>query len=126
MEQLIKEFLSKKNFAVVGSFKNEQKVAYRIFKNLKSRGYNVYPVNPNIKEIEGQKCYRSILDLPNEVEVVNLVTPPEVSLQVLKQCLEKGIKNVWFQPGASNKEVIKFCEENSINVVYDVCVMMYK
>ncbi|MFN3550735.1 MAG: CoA-binding protein [Endomicrobiia bacterium] len=124
MDDLIKEFLSKKTFAVVGSFKNEQKVAYKIFRNLRSRGYEVYPVNPNIKEIDGIKCYPNIKDLPIVVDVVDLVTPPEVSLEIVKQCLEKGIKMVWLQPGAENEEVINFCKKNGIKIIHNTCIMM--
>ncbi|MEN3014005.1 MAG: CoA-binding protein [Endomicrobiia bacterium] len=125
MEDLIKEFLSKKNFAVVGSFRNEQKIAYKIFRNLKERGYNVYPVSISAKEVDGVKCYKSILELPEDVEVVDVVTPPEVSLEIVKQCFKKGIKNIWLQPGAESKEVIKFCKDNSIKVVYETCIMMH-
>lgn len=121
---LIKEFLSKKIFAVAGSFRNEQKVAYKIFRNLKLKGYEVYPVNPNVKEVDGVKCYPSIKDLPVVVDVVNLVTPPEVSLEIVKQCVEKGINMVWLQPGAENEEVINFCKENNIKVIHNTCIMM--
>ncbi len=124
MNNLIKEFLSKKTFAVVGSFKNEQKVAYRIFKNLRSRGYEVYPVNPNIKEVDGVRCYSSIKDLPVVVDVVNFVTPPKVSLEIVKQCLEKRINMIWLQPGAESEEVINFCKQHNIKVIHNICIMM--
>ncbi|MCX7957263.1 MAG: CoA-binding protein [Endomicrobia bacterium] len=125
MQDLIKEILSKKNFAVVGSFRNEQKVAYRIFRHLKSKGYNVYAVSKTTSRVDEDICYRTILDLPQNIEVVDIVTPPEVSLEIVKQCVSKGVKYVWLQPGAESNEVIEFCRNNDINVVYGTCIMMY-
>lgn len=124
MQELIKEFLSQKSFAVVGSFKNETKVAYKIFRFLKQKGYEVYPVNPNVKEVDGEKCYPLILDLPKTVDVVDLVTPPSATEEIVKQCLQKGIKYIWMQPGAESEKAIEFCKENDIKVIYNTCIMM--
>ena len=124
MQELIKEFLSQKSFVVVGSFKNETKVAYKIFRFLKQKGYEVYPVNPNVKEIDGVKCYPSILDLPKTVDVVDLVTPPSATEEIVKQCLQKGIKYIWMQPGAESEKAVEFCKQNDIKVIYGTCLMM--
>ncbi len=126
MQELIKEFLSQKKFAVVGSFRNESKYAYKILKDLKEKKYEVYPVNPNIKEVEGLKCYPTVLDLPEQVDVVDIVTPPPVTEEIVKQCLQKGIMRVWIQPGAESEKAIKFCQENNIKVVYNACLMLGK
>lgn len=93
-----KDFLSKNVFAVAGSFKDESKYAFQIFRRLKSIGKKVYPVNKTIKEVEGEKAYKSIKEIPDKVEVVNLVTPPEISLKIAKECKELGIKFIWAQP----------------------------
>ncbi|MBN2119539.1 MAG: CoA-binding protein [Candidatus Omnitrophica bacterium] len=124
MNSLVKDFLSQKKFAVVGSFRNESKVAWRILKTLKNKGYEVIPVNPRLKEVEGLTCYASIKDIPQGIDVVDIVTPPEVSQKVVRDCRDKGIKRVWLQPGAESKEVIEFCRENGINVVYNLCLML--
>ncbi|MFN3527634.1 MAG: CoA-binding protein [Candidatus Altarchaeaceae archaeon] len=136
LENLIKEMLSKKNFAVVGSFRSAEKYAYKIANDLTKKGYKVYLVNRNFKigeefiplnneeNLKGLKCYPSVLDLPDDIEVVNIVTPPEVTEEIVKQCLKKGIKYVWMQPGAESENAIKFCKENNINVVYNACVML--
>jgi predicted CoA-binding protein len=124
MQDLIKEILSQKSFAVVGSFRNETKVAYKIFRYLRQKGYEVYPINPTTKEIDGVKCYPSILDLPKPVDVVDLVTPPSVTEEIVKQCLQKGIKYVWMQPGAESEKAVEFCKENNIKVIYGTCIMM--
>lgn len=124
MQDLVKDFLKQSRFAVVGSFRNESKYAYRILKTLKDKGYEVYPINPRLKEVEGVACYVSVKDIPVVVDVADIVTPPEITKKVVRECREKGITRVWLQPGAESKEVIKFCKENNIKVVYNLCVMM--
>ena len=126
MKDLIDEFMAQKIFAVAGSFRNEEKVAYKILKDLKARGYKVYLVNPQSKEVDGLKCYPSIIDIPEVVDVVDLVTPSSATEQIVKQCLEKGIKRVWIQPGAESETAIKYCNENNIKVVYNACIMKDK
>ena len=124
MENLVKDFLNQKSFAIAGSFRNETKYAYRIFKKLKEKGYTVFPVNPRGGEIEGSKCYPNIKDIPVGIDVVNIVTPPKVTRNIVKDCKERGVKRVWFQPGAEDKEAIDFCRQNNIDIVYGLCVML--
>jgi len=124
MDKLVKDFLSQRSFAVVGSFRNESKYAYRIFKTLKEKGYQVYPVNPGMNEVDGVRCYSNIKDIPTSVDVVNIVTPPAITANIVKQCKELNIHRAWIQPGAESKEVIDFCKNSDIKVVYDLCVMI--
>ncbi len=84
MKELIKEFMTKKRFAVIGATDNEEKYGDRIFKNLTKRGYEVCPVNPNLKEIEGVRCYPTLADVPVKVDVVDFVVPPKVTESILK------------------------------------------
>lgn len=123
-EKLIKSFLEQKTFAVVGSFRNETKYAYKIFKSLTEKGYEVFPVNPGIQEVEGRTCYKTISDIPYDVDVVNIVTPPAITEGIVRECLRKGIKRVWLQPGAENHAVITFCHDNNIELIHGICVML--
>jgi len=124
MENLVKDFLKQKKFAVVGSFRNETKYAYKILKALVKKGYEVYPVNPRFSDVDGVKCYKSVSDIPFDIDVVNVVTPPSVTETIIKECREKSIKRVWLQPGAENEAAIKFCRDNDINVIHGLCVML--
>jgi len=123
VQELVNDFLKQRRFAVIGSFRNESKYAYKILKTLKNEKYEVYPVNPQIKEVEGLACYASVKDIPVVCDVADIVTPPKITERVVGECKEKGITRVWLQPGAESKEVIKFCRENGIKVVYGLCVM---
>lgn len=118
------EFLSKKIFAVAGSFKDETKYAYQIYKKLKKIGKKVYPVNPGTSTVDGEKCYASVKEIKDAIEVVNLVTPPSVSLKIARECKEKGINYIWAQPGASDKKLEDFCKENNINLLHNICVLI--
>jgi len=124
MENLVKDFLKQKNFAVVGSFRSEAKFAYKILVNLIGKGYEVFPVNPRIREVEGRVCYKTISDIPYSVDVANIVTPPLITEGILKECLQKGIKRAWLQPGAESQAAIKFCDDNNIKVIHGICVML--
>lgn len=124
MEDLIKEFMAKKKFAVIGATDNAEKYGNRIFKNLISRGYEVYPVNPNLKEIEGVKCYPSLSDIPVKVDVVDFVVPPKVTESILKECKKLGLDHIWLQPGSESDAAIAFCRDNKLKVVYGTCVML--
>ncbi|MDD4980113.1 MAG: CoA-binding protein [Candidatus Omnitrophica bacterium] len=124
MENLIKDFLQQKRFAVIGSFRNKEKFAYRILANLIEKGYEVFPVNPRLKEIEGRTCYKTISDIPYSVDAANIVTPPLVTKNILKECLQKGIKKAWLQPGAESQDAIQFCHDNDIKVIHSMCIML--
>jgi predicted CoA-binding protein len=124
MQEVIKEFMSQKRFAVIGATDNPQKYGNQIVKNLKSRGYEVYPVNPRLKEVEGFSCYPSLADIPVTVDVVDFVVPPEATEGILRQCLELGLNRIWLQPGSESEKAIAFCHENNLKVVHSVCVML--
>jgi predicted CoA-binding protein len=124
MQELIKEFIKQKRFAVIGASDNPEKYGNRIVKNLKARGYEVYPVNPRLKELEGLACFSSLADIPCQVDVVDFVVPPAVTEGILKQCVELGLTRIWLQPGSESEAAIDYCRENNLHVVYNVCVMM--
>jgi predicted CoA-binding protein len=124
MQELIKEFMNQKRFAVVGATDNPQKYGNQVVKNLKSRAYEVYPVNPRLKEVEGLSCYPALADIPVKVDVVDFVVPPEATEEILKQCRELGLSRIWLQPGSESEKAIAFCHENNLKVVHSVCVML--
>ena len=124
MEDLIKEFMAQKRFAIVGATDNPEKYGNQIFKNLRARGYEVYPVNPRLKELEGVKCYASLDDIPVKVDIVDFVVPPEVTELTLQECKRLGLNRIWLQPGSESEAAIDYCHKNNMKVVHDVCVML--
>ena len=126
MEDLIKEFINQRVWAVVGASTNPSKYGYKIFRDLHQAGYTVYGVNAHGGEIEGQALYRSLADLPEKPAVVDTVVPPHVTEQVVRQCAELGLTRVWMQPGSESEEAIEFCRQHGIQVVYGTCAMVRK
>ncbi|MDD5037755.1 MAG: CoA-binding protein [Dehalococcoidales bacterium] len=124
MQDLIEEFMSQRKFAVVGATNDVRKFGNQIVKNLKSRGYEVYPVNPNLKELEGLTCYANLSDIPDKVDVVDFVVWPGVTREILKECQELGLDRIWLQPGSESEAAITYCHENNLKVVHDACVMV--
>jgi predicted CoA-binding protein len=124
-ENLIKAFLYRENiFAVAGASRNPEKYGHQVYRDLRNAGYRVYCVNPNADEVLGNKCYPSLEALPVKPDVVDVVVPPKITEQLVKSCKKLGITKVWMQPGSESETAIKFCEENSIDVVHGVCVMV--
>ncbi|EHR78716.1 CoA-binding protein [Thermococcus litoralis DSM 5473] len=117
----VKEF---KKIALVGASKNPAKYGNIILKDLLSKGFEVLPVNPNYDEIEGLKCYRSVKELPKDVDVIVFVVPPKVGLQVAKEAVEAGFKKLWFQPGAESEEIREFLERAGVEYSFGKCIMV--
>jgi predicted CoA-binding protein len=123
IQELAKEFMVQKRFALVGATANASKNGYRIFKNLTRRGYEVYPVNPGLEELEGVRCYHSLAEIPVRVDVVDFVVPPKVTEATLKECQRLGLDRIWLQPGSESQAALDFCRENKMRVVHGICVM---
>ena len=126
MEDLIQEFIDQRVWVVVGASLNPEKYGNKIFRDLRAAGYIVYGVNPGGGEIEGQRLYPTLADLPEEPVVVDIVVPPRVTEEIVRQCAELGLERVWMQPGSESEEAIRLCQENGIKTVYNACAMIRK
>jgi len=120
---LEEQMLEKKIWAVVGASENPEKFGCKIYKKLKSEGYTVYPVNPNYKTIDGETCYSSLSALPEKPDVVDMVVAPRHGKDVIIEAAKLGIKNIWFQPGTYNEEILGIARENNLNIVQG-CVLV--
>lgn len=119
----IMEILSMKNVAVVGMSKDPAKDAHLIPKYLINHTYNVIPVNPTADEILGRKCYKSLLEVPNKIDIVDVFRPSEHVPPIVKDAIAKGVKLVWMQLGINNKEAADEALKHGIDVVYNRCMM---
>lgn len=124
MQKLIDTMFEHKSWAVVGATDNKEKFGYKILKALKNSGYTVYPVNPGYDTVAGEKCYKSVADIPFEVDCVDVVVAPVHALKAIDSCLEKGVSKIWFQPGTYNDEVIQKALAGGLDTVYDHCVLV--
>ncbi len=121
----VDSFFTSNSFAVVGATPRTQKFGYKVFKRLQKLGKRVFPIHPKASEIEGEKVYASLAELPEIPEAVNIIVPHTVTEKTVRQCKELGIKKVWIQPGAESDDAISFCNENGIDLVYNDCVLVH-
>lgn len=126
MRDHIKAAVNERVWAVVGASNNREKFGNRIFRDLRAAGYKVYPVNPNEEEVEGDRAYASVADLPEKPAVVDVVVPSWVGQKVARETAEAGIPYFWLQPGAESDELIANAEELGLKVIHNACAMVEK
>jgi predicted CoA-binding protein len=117
------EMLKKKVWAVVGASTDPDRFGYKLYMKLKENGYKVYPVNPGYDEVDGDKCYPSLSDLPELPDVIDMVVNPRIGRNIVEEAAQLGIKYIWLQPGTYNDELIKQIEEKNISYVKN-CVLV--
>jgi len=113
-----------RRIALVGATKNPTKYGNIILKDLLGKGFEILPVNPNYDEIEGLKCYKSVKELPKDVDVIVFVVPPRVGLEVAKEAVEAGFKKPWFQPRAESEDIRQFLEKAGVDYSFERCIMV--
>lgn len=121
----IHEFLEPRKMAMAGVSRNPKKFGGTIFKDLKEKGFDLFPINPNADEIQGVKCYKSVDELPDDVTRLFIVTPKSETLSVAKSAIEKKIKMIWIQQKSDTPEVVKIIKDAGITLIYKKCIMMF-
>lgn len=127
---IIKEIFEKYNtIAVYGMSTNEGKAAHYVPVFLLNKGYKIIPINPVADEIAKQKVYKNILDIPDEIEILNVFRPSQHCFDVVKEAVKRknlkgDIKLIWLQEGIINSEAENLAKENGIEFIQDRC--MYK
>jgi predicted CoA-binding protein len=124
-KKIIEDFFESGNIAVVGATDNKQKFGYTIYSELKSKGFNVFPVNSGKEMINGDKCYKSLGELPQNVDNAVLVIKPEKTAPVIEEAAHANIKRIWMQQGSESDEAVKLCSSKNIPVIQKKCVLMY-
>lgn len=122
MVKIKEEMLEKKVWVVAGVTAIKDRFGYKIWKTLKEHNYETYGVNPNYDEIEGEKIYHSVTDLPKKVDVLDMVVGPKIAIKTLEEAKEANIEYIWFQPGSYNNEVLEKAKELGFKILYDDCV----
>jgi uncharacterized protein len=133
IDELVKEFLSQKKIAVVGVSDRRETGCNANYRKFKSCGYQVYAVNPHIKRFDGDPCYPDLKSIPEKPNAVFILANPEITSEIVKQCVDLGIKHVWMhcmmgiKPGLApsmtsvSSEAVRICSENGISVIPGSC-----
>ncbi|MBI1897513.1 MAG: CoA-binding protein [Acidobacteria bacterium] len=129
MPSSVAEFLAGKRFAVAGVSRQPQQAANAIYRKLYSSGFEVFPVNPHATETEGVRCYPDLASIPGSIDGVVVATHPRNALDVVGQCVEKGVRQVWFHrsfgAGSVSSEAVVECKARSIQCIVGGCPLMY-
>ena len=123
------EFLAQSRIAVAGVSRDPKQPANLIYRRLRDAGHEVFAVNPNAEEVEGDRCYAAVTELPDHVDGVVIVTPPEASAAVVEDCALAGVPRVWLHrgigPGSVSEQAIEACRAHGIAVIPGGCPNMF-
>ena len=125
MNPVIQDFLDAKRIAVVGASRSGKKFGNTASAELKARGYQVYLVHPEAKEIDGEPCYPNLASLQDKVDGVWICVPPKQAGQVLREAVEAGFTKIWLQQGSESPEVLALAKELGVVPVSGKCILMY-
>jgi predicted CoA-binding protein len=122
---LIDAFLAEPALAVVGVSRSGKGFGNAAARELRRKGYRVYTVNPQADLVDGERCYRSLTDLPEPVGGVLVVVPSEQGMEVVRQAAAAGITRVWLQQGAESPRLKHMCAELGLETVAGECILMF-
>ena len=109
--------------AVVGLSSDPRRHSNEVASYLRSKGYRIIHVNPNETEVFGEKAYPSLLDVPDEIDAVDVFRRAEHTPEVARQAVAVGAKVLWLQSGIVNDEARRIAEEAGLDVVMGLCMM---
>lgn len=115
----IHAFLSGDAFAVVGVSTDRAKYGNKVLRNYLQAGRRVAAVHPRESVVEGVPCLPSVDALPEGIHGLSVVTPPAVAVDIVEAAARKGIRHVWFQPGASSETAVVRARELGLNCLAD-------
>jgi len=121
-EEIVEILKKARKIAVVGLSPKEERDSNKVARYLLDQGYEVIPVNPGQKEILGLKCYKSLEDIPFDVDMADLFINPKKVSPIVEQAIEKKIPVIWMQLGVVNNEAARKARQAGAKVVMNRCV----
>lgn len=120
---MLKEILkNSKTIAVVGHSDKPERTSYKVAQYLRRAGYKVYPVNPAVKTIDGQPCFASVKDIPDNIDIVNVFRQSEHLEGVVDDAIAAKAKVVWAQLGVTSEAAAKKASDANIPIIMDRCI----
>lgn len=121
----INNFLSAEKIAFFGVSGSGKKFSNEIYKTMIEKGYKLYPINPNSKNINGIECVEKFSDLKEDIKFGIFMTPKSITKDLISDAHSKGLEYIWIQPGSESLETLEFCYDNKIKVITNQCILMY-
>lgn len=119
-----KELLEKaQNVVVIGSTQNKEKYGYKIYKKLKELNKNVVGISPIYKEIDGERTYLHLKDVPFEIDLAVFVVHPKHGIAYVEECAELKIQEIWLQPGTYDDAFLERINERGL-YAHKACVLV--
>ena len=132
LEKKVDDFLAQKRIAVAGVSRshNQHPAGNLIYQRLKKTGHDVFAVNPNMQMFEGDRCYPDLRSIPGGVDGVVIITRPETTDKIVRDCNDAGVRRVWMHQSAAkgssvSRQAVDFCHQHEISVIAGACPMMY-
>jgi predicted CoA-binding protein len=128
--QTIRDMLSAANkenprtIAVIGLSEDPHKPSHYVSAYMQQHGYKIYPVNPSLSEVLGERSYASLADLPVKPDIVNIFRLPKFIPAIVDEMIQLGLPNLWVQQGIVNLDAATHAEAAGIHVVMDRCIMV--
>ncbi|GAB4337514.1 MAG: CoA-binding protein [Calditrichia bacterium] len=122
VNQNIPEILQRdRKIAVVGISNKPHRASYQVAEVMIRAGYEVYPVNPVLEEVLGRKCYASLSEIPEDIDLVDIFRRPEFVEDIVDAAIAKGVNAVWMQLGVVNEAAAEKALKAGLDVVMDRC-----
>lgn len=121
----IQQFLAAKNPAFVGVSRDKKKFSYQAWAKVRQKYPNLIPVHPEMDQVDGVTCYKSLLDVPSDVDAVIYMAPRAEAEAVVRQAIERKIPNIWLQQKADSPEAVEIAQSHKVNLVWKACILMY-
>jgi predicted CoA-binding protein len=125
--EVIEEMLGEgrgRTIAVVGLSDNPAKPSYYVSEYMQRHGYKIFPVNPTLESVLGEKSYPSLAAVPVKPDIVNVFRVPSMIPGIVDEMLMLGFTDMWVQQGIIHLDAAKRAEEGGIRVVMDRCIMV--
>jgi len=119
----IRDILSLKKVAVIGMSKNSSKAAHYVPKYLSENGYDITPINPTAEQILEKKCYSSISEIDEQIDIVDIFRPSDDVLPFVQEAIKKKPKVIWLQEGIHNLEAEDLARKDGIKVIFNRCML---
>ena len=113
-----------RTIAVIGLSEEPSKPSHYVSAYMQQHGYKIYPVNPSISKVLGEKSYASLSELPIKPEIVDVFRLPKFISAIVEEMLQLGLPNLWVQQGIINLEAAHRAEAGGMHVVMDRCIMV--
>ena len=125
----IDHFLAHHRIAVVGVSRDPKHFSRYLYKELCDRGYDAVPVNPEAAEVDGHACFKNVRAINPPVEAALVLTPASETANVVHDCADAGLQEVWMHRGGGqgsvNPEAVAFCREHGMRLVEGECPFMF-